>query len=41
MRDYYAEKHPRTPPLSPSAAFVVVTVLLVAVFVYWLVWTRA
>ena len=41
MRDYYAEQHPRTPPLSQSATFVVVTVLLAAVFVYWLVWTRA
>ena len=41
MRDYYAEQHPRTPPLSHSATFVVVSVLLTAVFVYWLVWTRA
>jgi len=41
MREYYADQQPRTPPLSHSATFVVVTVLLAAVFVYWLVWTRA
>src|SRR5580658_5494115 len=41
MRDYYAEQHPRTPPLSHSATFVVVIVLVMAVFAYWLVWTRA
>ena len=41
MRDYYAEQHPRTPPLSHSATYVVVIVLLMAVFAYWLVWTHA
>jgi hypothetical protein len=41
MREYYADQQPRTPPLSHSATFVVVTVLLAAVFVYWLIWTRA
>ena len=40
-REYYADQHPRTPPLSQSAMFVVVSVLLPAVFMYWLVWTRA
>ena len=34
MRDYYAEQHPRTPPLSHSATYVVVIVLLMAVFTF-------
>ena len=33
MREYYADQQSRTPPLSHSATFVVVTVLLAAVFV--------
>src|SRR5437762_769084 len=41
MREYYADQTPRTPPLSHSATFVVATLLLAAVFIYWLIWTRA
>ncbi len=40
-REYYADQHPRTPPLSHSAGFVVVSLLLAAIFIYWLIWTRA
>ena len=40
-REYYADQHPRTPPLSQSAMFVVVSLLLAAIFIYWLIWTRA
>ena len=41
MRDDFADPHLRTPPLSHSATFVVVSLLFATVFVYWLVWTRA
>ena len=41
MQEYYADRHAHTPPLSHSATFVVVTLSLGAVFVYWLIWTRA
>src|SRR5579884_3686014 len=41
MNEYYADERPRTPPLSHSGTFVVVAVLLGAIFIYWLIWTRA
>jgi TraM recognition site of TraD and TraG len=41
MHEYYDDAHPRTPPLSHSATFVVVAVLLGAIFIYWLIWTQA
>ena len=41
MHEYYGDAHPRTPPLSQSATFVVVAVLLGAIFIYWLIWTQA
>ncbi len=41
MHDYYADQHPRTPPLSQSASFVVVTLLLGAILIYWVIWTEA
>ena len=41
MQEYYADRHPRTPPLSHSATFVVVSLLIGAVFIYWLIWTQA
>src|SRR5579871_1999894 len=41
MDEYYADAHPRTPPLSHSGTFVVVAVLLGAIFIYWLIWTQA
>ena len=41
MNEYYADERPRTPPLSHSGTFVVVAVLLGAVFIYWLIWTQA
>jgi hypothetical protein len=41
MQEHYADERPRTPPLSHSATFVVVAVLLGAIFIYWLIWTRA
>ena len=37
----HADQQSRTPPLSHSAAFVVIAVLLAAVSIYWFVWTRA
>jgi hypothetical protein len=41
MNEYYADERPRTPPLSHSGTFVVVAVLLGAIFIYWLIWTQA
>jgi len=41
MQEYYADRHPRTPPLSHSATFVVVSLLIGAVFIYWLIWKQA
>ena len=41
MHEYYADEHPRTPPLSHSATFVTVALLLGVVFIYWLIWTQA
>ena len=41
MNEYYVDERPRTPPLSHSGTFVVVAVLLGAIFIYWLIWTRA
>jgi hypothetical protein len=41
MHEYYDDAHPRTPPLSHSGTFVVVAVLLGAIFIYWLIWTQA
>ena len=41
MHEYYDDAHPRTAPLSHSGTFVVVAVLLGAIFIYWLIWTQA
>src|ERR671936_324777 len=41
MNEYYDDARPRTPPLSHSATFVVVAVVLGAIFIYWLIWTQA
>ena len=41
MHDYSADAHPRTPPLSHSASFVVIALLFAVVFIYWLIWTQA
>ena len=38
MREYYADQHTRTQPLSQSATFVVVCVLLAGIVIYWLIW---
>ena len=41
MHEYYDDARPRTTPLSHSATFVAVAVLLGAIFIYWLIWTQA
>ncbi len=41
MHDIYADQHPHAPPLSQSAPVVVIALLLVLIFAYWVIWTRA